>query len=600
MTTICFSKALAASLISHAGEGNTEAVRQLSVRLPAGYQNALQNASQERMIQVLQPGCVLHPIRDLMPEVLSYLTPKDCARASAVNSFFLGEISPVMLEALSKTTFFMREFSLPRPCKSLEAVGKIFLLNLKNRFLNAHPANPQTFSKIKDHVPQILSYLTLEETQKLALCNPFFKTESYSSLLSLTRKSHFTFENLTDLRDAFNMDKIVNVLTLNLSQARRITRLELSRVFSDEAETVKGVIERCPNLTNINLEDSYVFHRQESARALLTVLSRSCPNITRLKIGGGANSTISEFLPEFNSLFPHLQHISLKNAPIDEGNFIAFVQQCKKLKSIDVQGSGFTDKALEALGENNRGLENVNLAQNFSLSEEAVIAFIERCTHLTSIDLSHFSKSDAAVSALAKFRPNLKDVVLAECSPSAVTILALLHACPKLESVDVSHCTDITYDVVLAVFKRGLKVNLTGTNFEYTLDMLKQEFSYKPVTPLGKLYHAVLNRDLLASREFLNQIDKLHQDRILDRVRQLVGIGGQPLDDLSIFQEAMEMSIRSYIYSLTREESDRICLNTYYLAGSPKTNHTPVEWGWMCHPSILTRLADAYNFEAKQ
>lgn len=657
MTTIYFSKALSKSIISSAGEGNIEAVRQLSARLPADYKNAVQKALegfsdgqkkefQDRIVEALQPGCKFHPIRDLIPNIVSYLTPREAGIASTVNSFLLGEISPGMLEALSKTTFFLKELAHPRPARSLEAMGKISQLNLKQRFLHDHPANPQAFGRIKAHMPQILSFLGFGRTNQLALFNPFFKTECYSSLLSLTKKTHISLQNLEDYRRAFGLRSKVEVLQLNPVQARNITSLDLSNsdidIHDETFATVRSLTEMCPNLTSLNLERCGAF-REGLSNAFITHLARCCPYIVSFDLSG--LDLLNDALPALGRHYPGLQSIDLRHVFFSEREFLEFLQSCKGLRRINLSITSLTDNNLKAIADNCKQLEEINLTLNSDLSEEALIYFFKSCPNLMHVNLSNVQPSDAAIASLADNCPQLKHVNLYQnVRHTDTAVVSLLKKCPKLESLDLSatRATDVTlaglvkygsnlrqiyltnaqfsdekgliaflngcnnlkeiklsgcknvvtYNVILILFTKGVKAYLPGTDFEGALYTLKREFSYEPTSSLGKLYHAVLKRDILAIQEHLQKIDRFQRDRLLERV------GEHFLNDLSIFQEAFESSIKAFMHELAKEEKDRLCGSIYRLAGSPETNDP--QWGLTHYKQRLSLLADAISLHGEK
>lgn len=481
------SKALTKSLISYAGQGNVDAVDKLSAQLPAEQQKAVkkilsemrpQDTIQDRIIELFQGNSPFYRILDVVPDILAYLSPQDNSRAAGVDSLFLSQASPNLYGLMTRTNFFLGDLAAPRQVRTVAALGNIARLNFKQSYLNVSGVVSQTLSRIKPLMPQILSYLTIREIVKIARCNRLFKNECYSSVLSLTHKTSSSYVALHVYKELFGLDTPLNVLQLNPRQANCLTALSFAGTTSVHqednvtVEALPGILNMCPNLTSIGFSAARIFNLG-ILPDIIRDLSQRCPHIRAIDV---AQLTISAHheLPNIGLYFPGLQSINLRWTAFNEDDFTQFVKICAGLKKINlrgINGQGVTDSMLNTLAANCRQLEDVELSANYILSEAGIIAFLERCPHLISVDLSLTKVTDATIEALVKHCPQLKHVVLGGShfwasvqKVSDAGIVSLLKGCPKLESLDVSnlHFTGAVLQGLAEFGSNLIDVNLTN------------------------------------------------------------------------------------------------------------------------------------------
>ena len=139
----------------------------------------------------------------------------------------------------------------------------------------------------------------------------------------------------------------------------------------------------------------------------------------------------------------------------DEG-VIALVQGCSQLLSLNLQQCtrNITDASMIALAQGGcPNLTSLNLCDCKEITDAGVIALAQGCKKLSALNLK-FCKhiTDAAVIALAQGCPRLSYLDLGWCKQiTNAAVIALAQGCPRLSHLDLAECYMITDEGVIAL-----------------------------------------------------------------------------------------------------------------------------------------------------
>ncbi|XP_078090746.1 F-box and leucine-rich repeat protein 13 [Mustelus asterias] len=142
-----------------------------------------------------------------------------------------------------------------------------------------------------------------------------------------------------------------------------------------------------------------------------------------------------------------------------------------------------------------RNLQDLNLTQCRSLTDEFVSMVLEMCTSLLYLNLSYTAISDGTLRSLSKFGLNLQFLSLAyskKFTNKGLNYLATGKGCHKLVYLDISGCTQISV--------RGFKSFGVGCNeIQHLLINDMATLTNSCITAMVTYYHNLTTISLLAS-----------------------------------------------------------------------------------------------------
>ena len=155
-----------------------------------------------------------------------------------------------------------------------------------------------------------------------------------------------------------------------------------------------------------------------------------------------------------NDTFPLLTSINLSQCPYSSTKgLIALIERCPQLTSLNLQGSSFGSKVALAISKGCPRLINLNLSDIFhSIADPFVIALSNGCPLLSSLNLGctsseygNYAITDKSVIALSNGCPQLTCLSLYGCTRiTDASVVALSNGCPQLNTLNLCYCTEIT------------------------------------------------------------------------------------------------------------------------------------------------------------
>lgn len=277
-------------------------------------------------------------------------------------------------------------------------------------------------------------------------------------------------------------------------------------------------------------------------------------------------------------------------------NFELLRTLCPNLSKINLQTTAVTDKQLAQIGIGCPNLTSIDLSGCAAITDEGILALVKGCKKLETINLQGTSIKDKGVMAIADNCPELTSLNLHECKvEDRAIILYVAKRCPSLRYLQVHY--NISCESRLDLLISYPQVTDIDLSFDI-IERFRRALSYTPVSPFGKLVSAILQRKPRADiQKLLNE-----QDSCFDKDRFLALI--QPDKDgheFSLYDVSYERIIQStvnYLLDLAMEGSkkDRIIelfcsLGNAHIVSKP--DHKQLIISAFYHNSIC--LADAFN-----
>lgn len=581
------SKAIVNSLLFNAEIGNVQYIRRLSEDLSAGQREAIrtiiaeltpagtlpfeQRQTLRERISVLlpdvQPGTQFTPIRDLMPDILSYLPKKDKAQAARVSSFFHEPVPLLLLEEIkTKTIWTFKELEKYRRIYHFDSLAKVLQIYPESSVLitDLDLSNGRTNFKIDD-----ASFLEL-----IKLC-PNLTGISLNRCAMLTENSvpeliqhcpHLTYISLpgcTWLKDnsVIEIARSYPLLEIiDLSNCRDLTNNSLIRLAQS-----------CPRLTNINCRNCKML-----TDASLMQIAVSCPLLKSIDFSFCARITDASVL-QLTLSCPLLTHILLGYCPL------------------------ITDDSVSQIAQTYPNLESIKLSRCEGITDDSVMLIAQRCPRLSRIALDHCEITDAAVFELAQRCPHLTTIDMFGCLElTDASICRVAVNCTRLIRIDIGDSPNLS-DVSWWMLAKNASQLILDENDE-KIRFFRQELAYRPNSHLGHLYHSVITQSPLAAIQKL--LSGVQDQEILNLIHfHAWDLAGRPdganwgslhvLDDMNGFFIALRRSIEDRLKQLPEQEKNGIYGSIYRLAGSPQTDDP--QWGEHHAADNLARLADALS-----
>ena len=339
----------------------------------------------------------------------------------------------------------------------------------------------------------LVAHLGLFEMMRLALTSNAFLGGVCGRARTLNFAESFGYE----VSDGFGANQVTALL--RRCDGLRYVSMRADRPLVDD-QLVVALMAYCTSLRSLALTSGSLTDSAVAAmvrvHAGLVKLNFACQH----KLTDVALCAIAKHLPKLELLnvnFP-------RNNGISDGGVIALAQKCTALKKLRLCGIPVTDAALLAVAEHCPELRVLSVGDCDHISDTGVIALVQRCAALKSLDLENTCVTDDAVSAAAKncsyleelnlgalergFKRNVTDNALrtiAKYLPklqalnlddrslvSDAGVIELVRSCTALKTLNVSD-TLITDAAVVAIAKHCPIIedlNLHLTNYDSSRD----------------------------------------------------------------------------------------------------------------------------------
>lgn len=290
-----------------------------------------------------------------------------------------------------------------------------------------------------------------------------------------------------------NRDTIWNgLLAFITKNCSNLTSVNFAGCQNITDDTIRKFAEAFPNLTSVNFACCKDF-----VGASLPMLAKNCPNLTSVNFT--ETHIRENWFIEFSRLCPNLLSVDLAGCSSEIRNEAvgALARNCRKLTSVNLAGCCYIEDAvLIELARNCPNLTNVNFAGDTKITDDTLAALAENCHGLTHINfgghlLGCYRITDGAVINLAKKCPHLISVNFVRCHQlTDAAIVALTTNCRNLRNFYISGCDRISPVSLAKYAPYGRKIT-DNEGDEFT--RYRKELAYRPSRALGSLYHALLS-----------------------------------------------------------------------------------------------------------
>lgn len=260
----------------------------------------------------------------------------------------------------------------------------------------------------------------------------------------------------------------------------RLVHVNLTGLPGVSNDTMKTISKHCPKLEHLNI----TWCTNVSTQGLQLIV-RACPNLKDLRAGetrGWDNINFAVELFKRNTL----ERLILTNCDSLTDDFVSVLMQgmgsemdyitgrviCepRKLKHLDLSRcKNLSDSAIEAMAFNVPDLEGLQLSKIPNLTDASLAALFPTLYILTHLDIEELDQlTNVSLQSLANSpsATTLRHLTISYCDNlSDVGMLSILKKCPGIESLDMDN-TRIS-DLVLAeaaqiIRKRNLQLSATG------------------------------------------------------------------------------------------------------------------------------------------
>lgn len=502
-----------------------------------------------------------HPLQhvDLAQHIGSFLHPKEMAIFAQVN-LFCHKVAPFsLMQSLREKQFIsFEQLDSYRKSFKLSNFSQLFNISsdsscLENLDLSFSNTDDAKLIEIIVNCPKLISI-------NLTSC-AFITDTSVRTLIDNCPNLRWINLNgcfITDASIGAIADKYPDLSNIYLKNCALITNA-----------AVIALADKCPYLTQINLKGCTLI-----TNAAVIALADKCPKLTYTVLTGCPITDAAVMALAHKC--PNLTHINLANCElITDAALIMLADNCTNLAQIILAGCALiTDAAIGALANRCTKLNMINLYNCLLISNAAIEAIANNCPNLTKIYLAS-SVTDAGVKALADKCTNLKLISLYNCSSiTDAAIGALADKCTNLTWINLYNCSSLTDLSFVFLAKCGHK--LRGIYGEFPeryghvpenisfWQNLKKEFSYTPLTELGKECSKALS-DITS--------EGIRQDAKSDILNNFRTIKQQ-----AKLSNCMELAkfILDKIASLDDIDKRKLFALIHRLAGSPP-NFNPIE-----------------------
>lgn len=395
------NRALSSSIVFHTSIYNIPHLNNLCRQLPTALRTEVKDAVNkekgtlaltERVMEIvdwsaddreneLKNPPAIFKLMDIVPEILSYLNPKDLAKAARTNTIFQEQAAQCMIQHLQTRKSYSFQ-DLTHYWRALHLVDTVEVLEL-------YPDE----TKLITHLDFSSDQSTLEGINGRV---------KYDTLLKITK------------------------LVPNLKS------IDFSGYGYLNAEVFTEVVQDLPELTSINLSDC-----KELMNPGINAMTESCPKLTSINLSGCVhlkNPTLQRL-----ARYRDLTHLDVSGCfHISDATFIPLFQNCTRLVSLHLSlCSKITDDAFAELVQRCTTLESIDLSNIPNLHEDSFIKLIQSGS-FTSIKLgSNDWVTDKAIRAIAQHCKKLTHISLWWCkNVTEASLKELSQSCPNLKCIE--------------------------------------------------------------------------------------------------------------------------------------------------------------------
>jgi F-box/leucine-rich repeat protein 2/20 len=215
-----------------------------------------------------------------------------------------------------------------------------------------------------------------------------------------------------DVSDGFGANQVTALL--RRCDGLRYVSMRGDRPLVDD-QLVVALMAYCTSLRSLTLTSGSLTDSAVAAmvrvHAGLVELNFACQH----KLTDVAPCAIAKHLPKLELLNLSYAGAGRRRAgdnEISDDGVIALAQKCTALKTLRLSGIPVTDAALLAVAEHCPELRVLSVGDCDHISDAGVIALVQRCAALKSLDLENTRVTDDVVSAVAKNCPYLEELDL--------------------------------------------------------------------------------------------------------------------------------------------------------------------------------------------
>ncbi|XP_077975819.1 F-box/LRR-repeat protein 17-like [Styela clava] len=150
--------------------------------------------------------------------------------------------------------------------------------------------------------------------------------------------------------------------------------------------------------------------------------------------------------------------------------FIAFAENCPRLKKFVLECLEITDKTVLSIAHNLHDLEHLSVSQISNISNEAVAEVIKCCRKLKLLKISHNKQiTEKCLVTIPESSLSIQtlDFLMCNFNPNGIAILGELL---NLEDINLSKCEDLTTDDLMPIMEGCKNLKAISLNLNKKFD----------------------------------------------------------------------------------------------------------------------------------
>jgi hypothetical protein len=260
--------------------------------------------------------------------------------------------------------------------------------------------------------------------------------------------------------DVWYATGVSHELRVELARRANLTELRLGSWLDLDDELLQGLMQVCPQLTELVVLDT---SQKAISDKALAECAQHCPLLLEFRMDAG-NAITSAGAVHFFRAQSNLRVIAFESCHyVNDAVVTAIAQHCPQLQEFRIiHSERVTATSVVQLFLPDNRLRRVQFRRCSQVGDEVVLAAAQYCPQLESADFSCMRISDGAVVKLAVGCPLLQEVTLDETGVCDRGVTALATHCRHLTLLDLSDCSGVTLQGVSALAVHGTELVYVG------------------------------------------------------------------------------------------------------------------------------------------
>lgn len=288
-----------------------------------------------------------------------------------------------------------------------------------------------TLLKVKTEA-QIFSVFHSLQIFQIFGCDSYSSESIIAALQNCPNLTYLKTESINILEE----DELLEFLP----ECNKLRALELGWARNLTGKSIGAIIQCCPNLTMLGIEDNNNLQDEH-----FEMLAAKLPNLVSLKISRNSHLTDAALLPFISTR--DMVDLNVSCTQITTITVESLAQRAGSLRSIGfsrgISSPDLSNAPWEQLFNNCGPLQKAVL-DDVGLTDSALIVLARRSPDLEELNItSNDALTDSSLTVVASSCPSLKSLGMASCHLITDVTIDALHSLKKLEDLEVDRGTAI-------------------------------------------------------------------------------------------------------------------------------------------------------------